>query len=160
MLAVGDAGHDDKIGIEVEDALEIERCRLADTCDCRGINPVVRKGIVGSADKGTACKLPGTGKGAHTGNNALRIRDRDFAAQIVREGHALRVGSSRRALCIERGCGGRGLAAGRSATRLEASRSVAATAAGRTRRLSFSMERSLFLSISVSMKMQAVCLSG
>lgn len=75
MLAVGDAGHDDKIGIEVEDALEIERGRLADVCDCRGIDAVVCKRIVRGTDKGAACKLPGTGKGAHTGNNALRIRD-------------------------------------------------------------------------------------
>ena len=160
MLAVGDAGHDDKIGIEVEDALEIERCRLADTGNGRRINPVVRKGIVGSADKGAACELPGARKGAHTGNNALRIRDRDFAAQIVREGHALRVGSSRRALCIGRGCGGRGLAAGRK--RHEArGKQERGCHRGRTHKTAVIQHGTLsFLSISVSMKMQAVCLNG
>ena len=89
MLAVRDAGHDDEVGLEGDDALEVERGGPADARDLGGVDGVVAERVVRRADERAAGQLPRVGKAAHARHDALVALDGHLAAEVVREGVGL-----------------------------------------------------------------------
>lgn len=77
------ARHDDEIGFERDDGLEV-RCReVADLRHIGRFDRIALERIVGSADERSAGKLPRIRKAAHAGDHAFGVLHRHLGAGVV-----------------------------------------------------------------------------